>query len=161
MSMSDVTKEKKSSSRFEKDRIARLAAVQIVYQSIFRRLPLNAVLLEFQKHRLDTADYPKAANRDLVAKLCYYLDAHGETIEDLLKACVREGWSFERMDAVLIAILKVALAELHNAPLTAPAPVIISEYVDIAKGFFQGKEPAFVNQLLDEQARLLGHALKK
>lgn len=159
--MSEVTKEKKSSSRFEKDRIARLATVQIVYQSLFRKLPLNAVLLEFQKHRLDTSDYPKQANRDLVAKLCHYLDAHNETIENLLKASVQAGWSFERMDNVLVAILKVALAELHNTPLPAPAPVIISEYVDIAKGFFQGKEPAFVNQLLDEQARLLGHVMKK
>lgn len=159
--MSEVTKEKKASSRFEKDRIARLATVQIVYQSLFRNLPLNSVLREFQNYRLDTLDYPKQANRDLVAKLCHHLDEKNEMIEDLLKGSIKEGWSFERMDNVLVAILKVALAELSNTPLAAPAPVIISEYVDIAKGFFQGKEPAFVNQLLDDQARLMGHVMKK
>ena len=36
-----------------------------------------------------------------------------------------------------------------------PAPVAISEYLDIAHAFFAGKEPGLVNGVLDRLARTL------
>jgi N utilization substance protein B len=35
----------------------------------------------------------------------------------------------------------------------APTEVVIDEYVEIAKSFFEGPEPAFVNAALDGVAR--------
>jgi N utilization substance protein B len=36
-----------------------------------------------------------------------------------------------------------------------PAPVVISEYVDVAKAFFAGEEPALVNGVLDSLAKTI------
>ena len=42
------------------------------------------------------------------------------------------------------------------SPMTPPPRVIISEYVDVARAFFpDGKEPKFVNAVLDHMAREL------
>ena len=44
------------------------------------------------------------------------------------------------------------LYELAEEPAT-PAKVVITQYVDVAHAFFGGKEPGFVNGLLDRLAR--------
>ena len=55
---------------------------------------------------------------------------------------------------VLRAILRAAAYELIGRG-DVPARVTITEYVEIARGFFAGKEPGFVNGLLDKLARQL------
>ncbi len=65
-----------------------------------------------------------------------------------------EGWAFERLEVVLRAILRAAAFELIGRG-DIPARVTITEYVEIARGFFAGKEPGFVNGLLDKLARQL------
>ncbi|MDR3535344.1 MAG: transcription antitermination factor NusB, partial [Acetobacteraceae bacterium] len=36
-----------------------------------------------------------------------------------------------------------------------PAKVVINEYLDVARGFFDGAEPGMANAVLDRLARLL------
>ena len=50
------------------------------------------------------------------------------------------------------ALFRVAGAELIEGD--APPKVVITEYVDVAKAFFpEGREPKFVNAVLDHMAR--------
>ena len=62
------------------------------------------------------------------------------------------------MDPMVRAILKVGIAEIIEAQSPAPTPVLISEYVEITKGFFEDKESAYINKVLDMAAKTLKQA---
>ena len=65
------------------------------------------------------------------------------TIRNLLK---------DRIDPVLRALFRAGGAELAGA--RTPPKVVITEYVRIAEAFFpDGREPKFVNGVLDHMAR--------
>jgi N utilization substance protein B len=49
------------------------------------------------------------------------------------------------------AILRAGAFELLRLP-EVPTEVVIDEYVEIAKSFFEGPEPGFVNAALDRIA---------
>ena len=53
-----------------------------------------------------------------------------------------------RIDAVARAILRAGATELEQRR-DIPTAVVIDEYVEIAKAFFEGPEPAFINAALD------------
>ena len=55
---------------------------------------------------------------------------------------------------MLRAILRAGAYELL-ARADVPAPVVISEYLDIGHAFFAGKEPGLINGVLDRLARIL------
>jgi len=62
------------------------------------------------------------------------------------------GWRLDRLDATLRAILRAGAFELTERP-DVPVEVAIDEYVELAKSFFEGPEPGFVNAALDAIAR--------
>ena len=66
-----------------------------------------------------------------------------------------ENWRLERLDATVRAILRAGAFELAHRP-DVPTEVVIDEYVEIAKSFFEGPEPGFVNGALDGITRDAG-----
>jgi N utilization substance protein B len=62
------------------------------------------------------------------------------------------GWMLDRLDATVRAILRAGAFELAHRP-DVPTEVVIDEYVEVAKSFFEGTEPGFVNGALDAVAR--------
>ena len=66
-----------------------------------------------------------------------------------------QGWRLERIDATLRAILRAGAFELMRRP-DVPCEVAIDEYVEVAKSFFEGPEPGFVNGALDGIAKDAG-----
>ena len=135
--------------------VARLAAVQALYQMEVSGAGSEAVVREFIDHRFD-ADLE--GERLAPADEVYFRDIVRGVVErqsDIDKAIVRrlaENWRLERIDATLRAILRAGAFELL-ARLDAPTEVVIDEYVEIAKSFFNGPEPGFVNGALDAIAR--------
>jgi len=135
--------------------VARLAAVQALYQMEVSQAGSEAVVREFIDHRFDgdLEGQPLAP-----ADEGYFTTIVRGTVESqarIDKAIARrlaEGWRLERIDATLRAILRAGAFELIGAP-GAPTEVVINEYVEIAKSFFDGPEPAFVNGALDAIAR--------
>ncbi len=73
-------------------------------------------------------------------------------IDKALVGCLSDGWTLPRLDATLRAILRSAGYELA-ARSDVPGRVVISEYVDVARAFFDGPEPKFINAALDKLAR--------
>jgi len=67
---------------------------------------------------------------------------------------LRDTWTVERIDKLLRAILLAGIYELERRG-DVPARVVITQYVDVARQFFSGGEPAFVNVTLDRLARRL------
>ena len=61
-------------------------------------------------------------------------------------------WPIARIDPTLRALFRAAGAEFRDTG--TPPKVVITEYVDVARAFFpDGKEPSFVNAVLDHMAR--------
>ncbi|WP_276946823.1 transcription antitermination protein NusB, partial [Haematobacter massiliensis] len=61
-------------------------------------------------------------------------------------------WPIDRIDPVIRALFRAAGAELSATD--TPPRVVITEYVDVAHAFFpDGREPKFVNAVLDHMAR--------
>jgi N utilization substance protein B len=134
---------------------ARLAAVQALYQMDIAGTPVEEVLAEFETfrlgHELDGVKYRDADPaffRDIVSGVVRTQLELDPAIQETL----REGWPLARIDATLRAILRSAAHELRSRK-DVPPPVVINEYVDLAKAFFSGEEPALVNGVLDALAR--------
>ncbi len=62
-----------------------------------------------------------------------------------------DGWSMERRGSVLRAILRAGVYELMVFSDT-PLKVILNEYVNITREYFDEKEVGFVNGILDKIA---------
>jgi N utilization substance protein B len=135
--------------------MARLAAVQALYQMDVARTDARAVIEEFTLHRFhgeaEKAYYDKtdeAFFKDLVLGV---VDKQRE-VDPLVGAHLAKGWRLARIDSILRAILRAAAYELQERR-DVPVRVIINEYVDIAHAFFGGEEPGVVNGILDAIAR--------
>src|SRR3546814_13269191 len=72
----------------------------------------------------------------------------------MLAAVLDEEWTIERVELLLRVLLRTAVFELSER-LEVPARVVISEYVDLTSAFYDGREIAFVNGLLDRLAHVL------
>jgi len=136
---------------------ARLAAVQALYQMDLGGITLPDVIAEFETYRLgkelDGDQYreaDKAFFRDIVAGVVRDQRALDPAIDGALSS----GWPLVRLDATLRAILRAGAFELA-ARRDVPARVVISEYVEVAKAFFEDDVPGLVNGVLDTLARTL------
>ncbi|MEM1384858.1 MAG: transcription antitermination factor NusB [Pseudomonadota bacterium] len=135
---------------------ARLAAVQALYQMEITGADWAAVSKEFSDHRLgaelEGVSYHEADQRLFRDILEGVVRAQVE-IDQLTDRALVERWPLGRIDATLRAVFRAAGHEL-TARQDVPPKVVIGEYVDIAKAFFEaGKEAKFVNAVLDHMAR--------
>jgi N utilization substance protein B len=136
---------------------ARLAAVQALYQGEMTDLGARDLVGEFSRHRLgreiDGDDY-LPADATLFEELVRGTLQHCDALDALIIPVLDADWPLDRLEMVLRAILRAASFELAHR-VDVPARVVITEYVDIAHAFFAGKEPGFVNGVLDRLARNL------
>jgi transcription antitermination protein NusB len=136
---------------------ARLAAVQALYQQEMEGTPLAPLLHEFHHHRLgqpiDGIEYAEA-EVDFFDDLVAGVDARREELDALIAGRLAEGWSLNRLDRPMRAILRAGAYELAARP-DVPVASVISEYVDVAKAFYDARETGFVNGLLDALAKEL------
>jgi N utilization substance protein B len=134
---------------------ARLAAVQALYQKEMEKTPLALLLTEFHHHRLgatiEDVEYAEA-EVDFFDDLVSGVDAREEEIDRLIAGKLAKDWSLERLDKAMRQILRAGIYELL-ARIDVPTASVISEYVDVAHAFYDKREAAFVNGLLDAVAR--------
>lgn len=69
-------------------------------------------------------------------------------IDPLIDEVLTDGWPVQRIDATLRAILRCASYELLKRP-DIPETVIISEYLDVTRAFFDDDAVGMVNAVLD------------
>jgi len=134
--------------------VARLAAVQALYQMEHAGAGVESVIREFRDHRFagdlegePLAEADEAFFADLVRGVVGGQDAVDSTIRGKLAA----GWTLARIDSTVRAILRCGVFELIARP-DVPAEVSINEYLEITKSFFAGPEAGFVNGVLDAVA---------
>ncbi len=144
--------------------VARLAAVQALYQMEVAGAGVEAVVREFSDHRFgssleDEAATPDAAVDQLAdADEVFFADivrgvvTHQAEIDTAVSRRLAANWRLERLDATLRATLRSATYELmHRADI--PTEVVLDEYVELAKAFFARTDSGFVNGALDAVAR--------
>ena len=138
--------------------VARLAAVQALYQMELSGVGVEAVVREFLEHRFErdmegeddakralaTADEPffEAIVRGVVSDQ--------SAIDRAIVKRLAKGWKLERLDTTVRAALRAGTFELIRRP-DVPVEVAIDEYVDLTKAFTD--EGSFVNAALDAIAR--------
>ena len=134
---------------------ARLAAVQALYQMDLAQTDLNEVIHEFLALRFgdgaEVADV-REANAEFFNDVVRGVVEGQREIDPPLDAQLAAGWRLNRIDAIVRAVLRCAMFELLKRP-DVPARAVITEYVDIAKAFFDGDEPKVVNAVLDKLAK--------
>jgi len=144
-----------SATRSRSRSAARLAAVQALYQLEMEQVPVARLLHEFHQHRLGATIEDETyaeAEVDFFDDLVSGADARREEIDALIGERLAEGWSLERLDRPMRAILRAGAYELIARPDVAVATVI-TEYVDVAHAFYDKRETGFVNGLLDAIAK--------
>lgn len=134
---------------------ARFYAVQALFQMEAADAGLEAVLDEFEAHRLGAEiDGTTYAEPDLAHFRALVTAAVSEQarIDRLLDEALVARWPIDRIDPTLRALFRAAGAELIASD--TPPRVAITEFVDVAKAFYpDGREAKFVNGVLDHMAR--------
>ncbi|PPJ47011.1 transcription antitermination factor NusB [Rhizobium sp. KAs_5_22] len=142
---------------------ARLAAVQALYQMDIGGTGVLEVVSEYETHRLgqevDGETYLKADAswfRSIVAGV-----VRDQTVIDpMIAAALQDDWALSRIDSTVRAILRAGVFELLERK-DVPVPVIVTEYVEIARAFFEDEEPKLVNAVLDRIAKQVRGPAKK
>jgi N utilization substance protein B len=132
-----------------------LAAVQALYQMDIVGTGLLEIAAEYEAYRLgkevDGSVYREADAQWFRAILSGVVE-HQKEIDPVIGQSLTEDWPLSRLDSTLRAILRAGVYELMKRA-DVPVAVIVSEYVDIAKAFYEEDEPKLVNAVLDRVAR--------
>ena len=155
----------KPSAAQQRRSAARLLAVQALYQTTFTDMPVDQAIDLFLRkaiggqaledddileteHVVDLSDPDPELFSAIVRGAAKRLD----DIDGMIAGALSEGWSKDRLEATLRAILRSGVWEILEKQ-DVPARVVISEYVDVAHAFYAGPEPKLVNAVLDKLAK--------
>ena len=144
-----------SANRIQPRSVARLAAVPALYQMEVSGAGVDSVIREFGEHRFDRdveGEQLAAADETFFADLARGVVANQAKIDQGIVKRLASGWRLERLDATARAVLRAGAFELMYRS-DVPTEVVINEYVEIAKSFFEGPESGFINGALDAIAR--------
>jgi transcription antitermination protein NusB len=146
---------KRPNSRSKSRSVARLAAVQALYQLDMEKIGIARLLAEFHAHRLGEQiddDQYADAEVDFFNDVVSGVDARMDEIDALIDTKLGEKWEMSRIDITMLQILRAGTYELIARP-DVPTRSVISEYIDVAHAFFDAKDAKFVNGVLDAIAK--------
>jgi N utilization substance protein B len=134
---------------------ARFYAVQALFQMERSDQSVDKVLREFEDHRFGERfeDYEMVeADLGLFRRLVSDAVNWQARIDQLTDRALVAKWPIARIDPTLRALFRAAGAELVKSE--TPPKRVIADFVTVAEAFFpEGKEPKFVNAVLDHMAR--------
>lgn len=116
---------------------ARINALVCVYQNLLVDCPIEKSIEEFKKMQNDS--FFEIVTKQAVLNKQRYI----AQIDNLLM-----GYTFDRLGFIEKALLLMACSEFENK--TAPVPVIIDEYILLAKQYCDDKSYRFINTILDK-----------
>ena len=124
---------------------ARLLAVQALYQISLTQKKYEYVLKEFVAFRIEK----RKVDVKLFKMILVGVSKDGKNIDKKISALIKDDWSMGRIEPVVLSILRSGIFELGEQK-DSLKKVIMNEYINIAHSFFNGKEPAFINAILDK-----------
>lgn len=147
--------EKPANEKIASRSASRLAAVQALYQlaSTEDSVP-QLVVSEFRAWRLGKemdGDVYAPADEALFSDIVTGAWERRAVVDGHIEKALT-GRTIDRLERLVLAVLRAGTYEMVARP-DVPTPVIINEYMDVAHAFFTGKEPGFVNGVLDNISR--------
>lgn len=139
---------------------ARLAAIQALYENALLKTakPASELLEEALEayrdaHReADTdRDFGIKPNKKLLAAILEGVEAQQDALDDAIRHALTGNWRFERLGAVLTAILRSGAFEVIRG--NVPATHLLAEYVELTGEFFDDPELGMVNAVLEKLAK--------
>lgn len=153
--MTDAPRKPTAEEKRQMKSAARLYAVQALFQMEAAGQSVDKVRREFETHRFGASiEGEELAEGDtyLFRQIIEEAVNWQAKIDQMTDRALVAKWPIDRIDPVLRALFRAAGAEL--AAMDTPPKVVINEFVEVAKAFFpEGKEPKFVNAVLDHMAR--------
>lgn len=150
-------KNAKSEEKRARSAAARLYAVQALFQMEASGQSADRVQREFQDYRIGAeheGEVNPEADEALFSRVTDDAVNWQSKIDQTTDRALVAKWPIDRIDPVLRALFRAAGAELVGEK--TPPRVVISEYVRLAEAFFpEGREPKFVNAVLDHMAHAL------
>jgi len=135
---------------------SRLAAVQALYQLASTDEPVPALVIsEFRAWRFGKeidGDMYAPADEALFADIVGGAWERRTVIDSHIEAALTGTRTMDRLERLVLAVVRAGAYEMIARP-DVPTAVIINEYMDVAHAFFTGKEPGFVNGVLDNVSR--------
>ncbi len=145
-----------ASEKTGRRRASRLAAVQALYQIEFKDDDTESVILDFVTRRQGVTlegDAVLGMDDAFFDDLVRGATRRQGEIDGLLTRALAKDWRLERIEAVLRAILRIAIYELLLRP-DVPVKVTINEYVEVAHAYLAAEQRKFVNAVLDNIAHI-------
>ena len=143
------------SDNHNKKSSARLFAVQILFEMEINGKKINSILERLTDEYLieiSRLNKTEKADKNHLIKILRGVTKNQKDI-DLNINDNLIGWSLSRIDSVSRAILRSAFYELRECN-DIPVKVVINEYIEISKSFFEGDEPNFINGILDKISKI-------
>ena len=132
---------------------ARLAAIQITYQSLITGQSAPNLVRQFlANYANDVAKLFKVKHLDEthLSALFTGVENNVEAIDSAIAVHLVDGWSLERLTRIELSVLRCGTYELQSM-LEIPAKAAVSEYAALSDAC--GCDVAFVNAVLDQLAR--------
>lgn len=147
--------------RINSKSIARIAAIQVIYQYYDKKSDINSLLMnivDFYKDADINDNFNVSANTEIrpsygyLSDLVKYTHQSLQENNDVIEKFLVSGKKLEEMSKLLLSIVQVGITELRFFPEVS-RKVIIKEYTDIAADMLSVNEAGFVNSLLDKQSK--------
>ena len=133
---------KKSSSR--------LFAVQILYEMELNDKSYELILEAFSDDyflELEKINNNGKPNKNYIEKLIKGVSNNQKEIDELISRNLTNR-KLSNLDSLMRSILRISVYELIYE-FKIPKKVVLNEYIEIAKLFFNGEEPSLINAVLD------------
>lgn len=153
-------------SKTQKFTNARLNAIQALYAAEFSDKPITKIIFQFlngeigeklivenEKGKEEFIPLPDM-DHELFSKIVQEATLRKEDLDKTILDAVVSGWENDRVEILLQSILRAGLAEFFVNP-NLDTPIIINEYTDIARSFYDGAEVALVNAVLNKYAKVI------
>ena len=135
-------------------RLARLAAVQLMYQSLMMKTSMRESLQDFLAQgsvlHLDEESDAIEIDGSVVVRIVSNIDGHLTDIENMIKKHSTSKKTFEKMELLVRSILLVATHEITHAR-HIDAPILIHDYVTVGNSFYP-QNMSLINGILDKVA---------
>ncbi|MBR6412192.1 MAG: transcription antitermination protein NusB [Alphaproteobacteria bacterium] len=144
---------------------ARLLAVQTIYahmmgEADWDKLMSRGLLGELGGKALIEKDGNEeyvslpSADAGLYTRIVESYREHADDIDTAIKTGLSDNISFDRLEPTFLCILRAGLAEFY-ADSDTPSAIIINEYVDLTRSFYDGSEIKIANALLDRFSKVI------
>ena len=144
---------------------ARLLAVQTLYANLmgdadWDKLMSRGILGELGGKAISEEDGAEkyvslpTADAGLYTRIVESYREHAADIDTAIQSSLSEKIAFDRLEPTFLCILRAGLAEFYTDSDTAAA-IIINEYVDLTRSFYDGSEIKIANAILDRFSKVI------